>query len=201
MSDEYRKRIQRNWVDIIRTVRVEDVEDLLYERGILTDEDLEYIHAGTDIDHREPVHRLRRTLSKGPNDAFEVFIEALWKDYDWLAERIMQTEVVSDEGNVGGEEELQSLTQQLADRENELEDVADETKAKEEEEIEALTQQLADRENKLKEVTKRYMELEHVMNEANVTMGKVEEYLRKKNTKTYTNQDVISMSQHETGIP
>ena len=125
MNERDKKKLQLNNRELINNLVVSDVADFLYERGVLTQDNVEALF--NDKPEQKAARRLVVSIlpRKGP-DAFVTFCDALRDaEYAYLADKLERTKV--DEGVLCGDSrcknERNTLLKTSRNLEDELEDL------------------------------------------------------------------------------
>jgi len=173
MNDDDRKRLQGNRTVLVRDLRTQDICDRLYESGVLTDEDMEYINIEERrITPQDSVRRLLKMLPKRGEKAFFLFMEALNDDYLELRHQIEDTDpagITLAEDHTDNDAKLKLLQEQLHFQQKMSMEFLDNIKAlnKKVEAHEETTKTLEDK------LENKYLELEGAMSNIGISEKEV----------------------------
>lgn len=93
LSEENRSKITKNYADIVKEIKLDNIADVLIGESVITHDDLQRINA--KVTQSDKNRELIRILIQGPPNGFQIFIQELRNDtiYEWLAYQIENTEV------------------------------------------------------------------------------------------------------------
>lgn len=93
LSEENRSKITKNYADIVKEIKLDNIADVLIGESVITPDDLQRINA--KVTQSDKNRELIRILIQGPPNGFQIFIQELRNDasYEWLAYQIENTEV------------------------------------------------------------------------------------------------------------
>ncbi|XP_043203417.1 apoptotic protease-activating factor 1-like isoform X5 [Amphibalanus amphitrite] len=86
MEDRQRRALQRAHSKLVKDLRVDAVTDHLHSRGVLNEDHLEIISSKPT--RKERVTELLKLLPQRGPDAFPALVEALRRNYRWLADEL-----------------------------------------------------------------------------------------------------------------
>lgn len=92
MNDMDKTRLRLNRSLILQDVRVEDVQDFLYEKGVISEEDMDKCGNVTKT-RREKIGCLLDLLPHRGPEAYEVFCSSLQETYPWIVEKLNSTPI------------------------------------------------------------------------------------------------------------
>lgn len=93
LSEENKSKITKNYLDIVKEIKLDNIADVLIGESVITHDDLQRINA--KVTQSDKNRELIRILIQGPPNGFQIFIQELRNDasYEWLAYQIENTEV------------------------------------------------------------------------------------------------------------
>lgn len=93
MSEENKSKMIKNFPDIVKELKHDNIVDALISESIITTDDLERINV--KVTQSDKNRELINILLKGPPNGYLIFIQALRNDpaYEWLADQIENTAV------------------------------------------------------------------------------------------------------------
>ena len=170
MRDDDKIRLKANHKFLVTNLSVDGIQDYLYQKGVLTCEELEDVLAERTTT-RQSRHLLMLLPKKGDN-AYDIFIESLrdLETADYIVDKLCATRVEefreSDYVDALHEEDkLKHLQQQMYQQTQLL------TQAKKE--IDALKSRIQDNEKESTDLKTKYSELEETMAQKGLTQGHV----------------------------
>ena len=92
MDENDKLRLRGNYRYIVGQIRVGDIRDYLFEKGILNDDDYEEVEPGRQTERNNVRNLLKILFRKGPN-AYDSFCEGLAESgYDYVVKKLQDTD-------------------------------------------------------------------------------------------------------------